>query len=97
MWDKKFIHTAFALAITRTGIRTGLPRNSIGEFLIEDLKLKRDLKQRFAGAGVSHVDIERAANRLKIIIYTSRPGHHHRPQGRGDRQAEERPVVEDRP
>ena len=28
----------------------------------------------FAGAGVSHVDIERAANRLKIIIYTSRPG-----------------------
>ena len=26
------------------------------------------------GAGVSHIDVERAANRLKIIIYTSRPG-----------------------
>src|SRR5678810_588092 len=49
-------------------------RDRFGEFLLEDLKLKRDLKQRFAGAGVSHVDIERAANRLKIIIYTSRPG-----------------------
>jgi small subunit ribosomal protein S3 len=45
-----------------------------GDFLHEDLKLKRDLKARFAGAGVSHVDIERAANRVKIIIYTSRPG-----------------------
>jgi small subunit ribosomal protein S3 len=49
-------------------------KKQYGEFLLEDLRLKRDLKQRFAGAGVSHVDIERAANRLKIIIYTSRPG-----------------------
>ena len=49
-------------------------KKQYGEYLLEDLKLKRDLKQRFAGAGVSHVDIERAANRLKIIIYTSRPG-----------------------
>lgn len=49
-------------------------KKQFGDFLIEDLKLKRDLKHRFAGAGVSHVDVERAANRLKIIIYTSRPG-----------------------
>jgi small subunit ribosomal protein S3 len=49
-------------------------KRQFGDFLIEDLKLKRELKQRFTGAGVSHVDIERAANRLKIIIYTSRPG-----------------------
>lgn len=43
-------------------------------FLAEDLKLKRDLKKKFAGGGVSHIDIERAAARLKIVIYTSRPG-----------------------
>lgn len=49
-------------------------KRQYGEYLLEDLKLKRDMKSRFAGAGVSHVDIERAANRLKIIIYTSRPG-----------------------
>ena len=49
-------------------------KKQYGEYLLEDLRLKRDLKNRFAGAGVSHVDIERAANRLKIIIYTSRPG-----------------------
>ena len=42
--------------------------------LAEDMQLKRDLKKRFNGAGVSHIDVERAANRLKIIIYTSRPG-----------------------
>ena len=49
-------------------------KKQYGDFLIEDLKLKAELKRRFTGAGVSHVDVERAANRLKIIIYTSRPG-----------------------
>ncbi len=49
-------------------------KKQYGEFLLEDLKLKKDLKGRFVGAGVSHIDVERAANRLKIIIYTSRPG-----------------------
>lgn len=49
-------------------------KKEFGEYLAEDLELKRDLKKRFAGAGVSHIDVERAANRVKIVIYTSRPG-----------------------
>lgn len=49
-------------------------KGKFGEFLLEDLKLKSELKRKFAGAGVSHIDVERAANRMKIIIYTSRPG-----------------------
>ena len=49
-------------------------KRDYAQFLAEDIKLKRDLKKRFAGAGVSHVDVERAANRLRIIIFTSRPG-----------------------
>ncbi|MCV4821216.1 KH domain-containing protein, partial [Escherichia coli] len=44
------------------------------KFLAEDLELKRELKKKFSGAGVSHIDIERAAARMKIIIYTARPG-----------------------
>lgn len=49
-------------------------KKDFATFLAEDLQLKRDLKKRFTGAGVSHIDVERAANRVKIIIYTSRPG-----------------------
>lgn len=49
-------------------------KKEFADFLAEDLQLKRDLKKRFAGSGVSHIDVERAANRLKILIYTSRPG-----------------------
>jgi small subunit ribosomal protein S3 len=44
------------------------------DLLHEDVGLKKDLKKRFAHAGVSRVEVERAANKLKISIYTSRPG-----------------------
>src|SRR4029453_777824 len=44
------------------------------KLLHEDLKLRDSLKERFAHAGVSKIEIERAANKLKIDIYTSRPG-----------------------
>jgi small subunit ribosomal protein S3 len=42
--------------------------------LHEDLKLRRRLKDRLSHAGVSEVDIERAADKLRVTIYTSRPG-----------------------
>ncbi|HEV7701493.1 MAG TPA: 30S ribosomal protein S3 [Pyrinomonadaceae bacterium] len=49
-------------------------KQEYAQFLAEDLEIKRELKKKFAGGGVSHIDIERAAARLKIVIYTSRPG-----------------------
>jgi small subunit ribosomal protein S3 len=42
--------------------------------LHEDLKLRSRLKGRLSHAGVSEVDIERAADKLRVTIYTSRPG-----------------------
>src|ERR671926_1916 len=44
------------------------------KLLHEDLALRQSLKKRFAHAGVSKIETERAANNLKIDIYTSRPG-----------------------
>ena len=44
------------------------------DLLQEDLALREDLKLRLAHAGVSEIDIERAADRLRVTIYTSRPG-----------------------
>ncbi len=49
-------------------------KQDFAAFLAEDLKLKRELKKKFTGAGVSHIDIERAAAKIRIVIYTSRPG-----------------------
>lgn len=42
--------------------------------LHEDLELRSQLKERLSHAGVSEIDIERAADRLRMTIYTSRPG-----------------------
>lgn len=44
------------------------------ELLHEDLALRNELKQRLGHAGVSAIEIERAANKLKVNIHTSRPG-----------------------
>lgn len=44
------------------------------ELLHEDIKLRRFIKQRLYHAGISKVEIERAANKAKINIHTARPG-----------------------
>jgi len=44
------------------------------ELLHEDVKLRRELKERLKSAGISSIDIERAANKLVVRIYTARPG-----------------------
>ena len=64
----------FRLGYNVTWHSTWFADKDYASLLHEDLRLKKDLKRRFAGAGVSHIDIERAANKLKIIIHTSRPG-----------------------
>ncbi len=44
------------------------------DLLHQDLALRRDLKKRLGHAGVAAIDIERAADRLRVTIHTSRPG-----------------------
>ena len=44
------------------------------ELLHEDVKLRKELKERLKSAGVSSIDIERAANKLVVRISTARPG-----------------------
>ena len=44
------------------------------DLLHEDLEIKKMIKQRFYQAGVSRIEIERAANRAKVTIHSGRPG-----------------------
>jgi small subunit ribosomal protein S3 len=66
--------TGFRLGYNKTWRSRWYADKEYADLLHEDLDLKRDLKKRFAHAGVSRVDVERAANKLKISISTSRPG-----------------------
>lgn len=66
------------------GLRIGIIRDwdakwyadkkNFSDFLIEDHKIRKYIKSTFYTAGISRVQIERAANRIKVSIYTSKPG-----------------------
>lgn len=64
----------FRLGINRTWRSRWFARKDYGGLLHEDLRLKVTLKKKFAHAGISRIEVERAANKLTIIIFTSRPG-----------------------
>ena len=44
------------------------------QLLHEDIKIRAFLKKRLYNSGVSKIEIERAANKTKINIFTARPG-----------------------
>ncbi len=64
----------FRLGYNKTWRSRWYAEKDYAKLLHEDLRLKVQLKRRFSHAGVSRVEIERAANKLKINIHTSRPG-----------------------
>ena len=64
----------FRLGFNKTWRSRWYSDRDYAKLLHEDLALRQNLKKRFAHAGVSKIETERAVNRLKIDIYTSRPG-----------------------
>ena len=44
------------------------------KLLHEDLKIRKLVKERFFNAGVARIELERAANMVKITIHTAKPG-----------------------
>ncbi|MBI2819534.1 MAG: 30S ribosomal protein S3 [Acidobacteria bacterium] len=49
-------------------------KKDFSQWLHEDLKLKAELKHRLHAAGISSIEIDRMANKLRIGIRTARPG-----------------------
>ena len=44
------------------------------DFLVEDYNIRTYLKKKLYAAGVSKIEIERASDRVKLIVYTAKPG-----------------------
>jgi small subunit ribosomal protein S3 len=49
-------------------------KKDFADLLIEDKRIRKHVKNKFFTSGVSNVEIERAANRVKVTIYTAKPG-----------------------
>lgn len=65
------------------GLRVGVIKNwdsrwyadkEYSDYLLEDFQIRKYLKNKLYAAGISRVEIERAANRVKVNIFTAKPG-----------------------
>ncbi len=69
--------------VNPVGMRVGIIRDweskwyaekDFGDLLMEDVKIREQLKNKLKDSAVSHIDIERAANRVNVTIHTAKPG-----------------------
>ncbi|MBR3574139.1 MAG: 30S ribosomal protein S3 [Lachnospiraceae bacterium] len=44
------------------------------DYLVEDYNIRKYLKKKLASAGVSKIEIERASDRIRVIVFTAKPG-----------------------
>ncbi|AIH04232.1 MULTISPECIES: 30S ribosomal protein S3 [Thermodesulfobacterium] len=66
------------------GLRIGITRtwdsrwfakpSEFPKYVYEDYLIRKFLKEKYFHAGISKIEIERAANKVRVIIYSARPG-----------------------
>ena len=65
------------------GLRVGIIKDwdsrwyaeaDFADYLVEDYNIRTFLKKKLYSAGVSKIEIERASDRVKVILYTAKPG-----------------------
>lgn len=65
------------------GIRVGIIKDwnsrwyadeKFADYLVEDHEIRKYLKKKLYSAGISKIEIERAADRVKVIVFTAKPG-----------------------
>ncbi|MCI5958352.1 MAG: 30S ribosomal protein S3 [Lachnospiraceae bacterium] len=65
------------------GIRVGVIKDwdskwyadaEFADYLVEDYDIRKYLKKKLYSAGVSKIEIERQSDRIKVILYTAKPG-----------------------
>ncbi len=66
--------TGNRLGIIKTWDSRWYLKKGYSDQLLEDITLRRMLKERLFHAGVSKIEVERAGQNIRIIIHTARPG-----------------------
>lgn len=64
----------FRLGINKPWRSNWFAKKDYPELLQEDIKIRTYLRKALSHAGVSNLEIERSANRIRINIHTARPG-----------------------
>lgn len=64
----------FRLGVIKTWDSRWFSKRDFGALVVEDKKIRKFVKKRLEAAGISKIEIERAASRVKLRIHTARPG-----------------------
>ena len=65
----------FRVGVTHAwGSRWFAPKKTFGAFLVEDQKIREVCKKKLAEAGISKILVERYANRVRVTLFSARPG-----------------------
>lgn len=66
--------TGFRVGISKPWQSRWFASRNYAAWLQEDIRFREIIKKRLYAMGISHIDIERAATKIKVTIHTSRPG-----------------------
>ena len=66
--------TGFRLGLSKAWVSKWYAEHNFGTLLREDLQLRKHLKKKLYQAGISRIEIERAGQKIRVIIHTARPG-----------------------
>ncbi len=65
----------FRVGVTHAwGSRWFAPKKNFGAYLVEDQKIRETVKAKLVDAGISKILIERYANRVRVTLFSARPG-----------------------
>ena len=74
MGQKVNPHGARVGVILDWGTKWYAGKKDFSNNLIEDYNLRKMLKEKLNQAGISHIDLQRAGEKLHVIVYTAKPG-----------------------
>jgi small subunit ribosomal protein S3 len=64
----------FRLGVTKSWSSRWYAGKDYSKFIVDDFRIRKFLKKKLFHAGISNIEIERWANRLRLRIYAARPG-----------------------
>lgn len=66
--------TGFRLGVVKTWTSRWFAAHNYASFVKEDVAIRSYISKKFSAAGISKIEIERAAKNLKVNIFSNRPG-----------------------
>jgi small subunit ribosomal protein S3 len=64
----------FRLGVIKTWNSKWFEDKNYAKWLHEDIRIKRAVKEYLMNASIASIEVERAANKAKVVVYTGRPG-----------------------